>query len=423
MTREYVATFSIASLYAVRMFGLFMILPTFSLFAKQYSLSLTHIGIALGSYGLAQALCQIPFGFLSDKFGRKNMLFSGYILFTLGSFVAFGCESFWGLLLGRVLQGSGAVGGVLLALVSDITAEQKKSMMMAVVGVFIGASFIIAIPLGSWIAHDFGAQYIFLINAISGIAACLIVPFLPSATSANIYQKPLATLRHSFFSQFNLGIMLNHSIQMMLWVAVPVVLVTQFNISKYYFYLIILAIVGFIFMVPLLRLSNNRPKQGLLFVLVLMSAAIAGIALAETNLLIFTISILAFLTAFSFFESKLPALASSQCNFAERGMKMGIFSSWQFMGIFIGSWLGGYLVQNNSMDEIYILIEVMLILWMGIVYFSTIHQYKSVRVAPKENVDFKTLRSIKGVQDVVFIKNYKAYYVKVDKNFDCSKLG
>ena len=367
------AVSAVGLVYITRMLGLFMILPVLALNENQYSgSSATSIGLALGIYGLMQALLQVPFGRLSDRIGRKPVILLGLALFALGSLLAALSNSIEMLIFARAIQGAGAVSAALLALLSDCSREQNRSKLMAILGISIGLSFGLAMVLGPVLAAAWGVASIFwLCLALSGIGAVAILRLTPQKTSSDSED---INARPSRFSnnpaelwRLNFGIFVLHAVQMSLWVAVPVLLFNSFNIaeaSHWKWYLMTVG-GGFILMAPAMRTLAKRNRYKTTLVAGVVSLLLAQLLLSQaTGFVFFILGLLVFFWGFNLLEATLPSLVSRWVDDSSRGNAMGWYSSSQFAGTFVGGAVGGLLVSAFGLSAIFYFGLVLIVIWL-----------------------------------------------------------
>src|ERR1043166_3844458 len=237
---EYRTTFALAAIFGLRMMGLFMVLPVLSVYAQNLqSYTPTLLGIALGIYGLSQAILQIPFGYLSDRFGRKPIITVGLLIFALGSIIAALSESMYGIILGRLLQGAGAIGSTLIAMVADLTSEENRTRAMAIIGITIGITFSLGMILGPILASYTSVQGLFWLSSGLGLWALIILHTLVPTPASN--QKPMQTnpmrnvfksvLTHPELLRLDLGILMQHAILTALFVVTPIVLTNHLSLD------------------------------------------------------------------------------------------------------------------------------------------------------------------------------------------------
>ncbi|OGT53750.1 MAG: hypothetical protein A3E84_03520 [Gammaproteobacteria bacterium RIFCSPHIGHO2_12_FULL_42_13] len=338
-------SFLLASILSFRMLGLFMILPVFSVAAKNYvGATPMLIGLALGIYGLTQALLQIPFGMLSDHLGRKPVIFIGLVLFFVGSVICALSPSLTFLIIGRALQGAGAIGSTVLAFIADITPEDKRAKSMAFVGLFIGASFVVAMILGPFVNHYFKLSGIFWLTALLALIGLFFAVITPSHTITTAIDTKQLAFKKLF--PFNFGIFSLHTILTALFIVIPIILTRQLMMSgesQIIFYCLILFL-SFVLALPLIILAEAKKKMSLIFPacigLIFLSMEIS-ICVEFSSISKLFLFLLLFFTAFTVLEALLPSLVSKNTSPKKRGAAMGIYSTSQFLGIFAGGALGG----------------------------------------------------------------------------------
>lgn len=368
--------FPIAALFSFRMLGLFLLIPVFSVYAAQLQGATPQlIGFALGGYGLTQGLLQIPFGLLSDKFGRKPLITLGLLLFGFGSLIGALTDSIYGMILARTLQGTGAIGSVLIALLSDLTTENQRTKAMAVIGVTIGTSFSLAMVIGPILAHHAGLSGIFsltLMLALLGILLLHLVIPSPSLDPVNVQSKINPSLLKSIFlnpdlQRLNLGIFCQHFILTATFFAVPLILKEQLLDKQWHFYLP-LVVGSFILMIPFIYLADRKQhlKKVFLFSILLISLAQGLLTLSYSNWPSLCLLLFAYFVAFNTLEALLPSLVSKQAPLSGRGTALGIYSTSQFLGLFAGGALSGLMYHWTGIEGIF-----MANMLMGIVWFIT----------------------------------------------------
>jgi MFS family permease len=353
------ATASLAGIFFLRMFGLFLVVPVLSLYALQLEgATPLWIGVAMGTYGLTQACLQIPFGHLSDRYGRKPIIAVGLLLFLLGSAVAALSPHIWGVVVGRALQGSGAVAAAIMALAADLTRDQHRTKVMAGIGMSIGVAFALAFAAGPIIAARYDLSGIFWTAGGCGAAALLLLflavpstplhPFQPES-EAEIAALP-AMLKNPLLRQVNVSIFLLHGLLIASFVAIPHLLqagTTLTNAQHWQIYTP--AFVGSVVaMVLLMVLTRRRERTRLGVLLAILSIAAGELGLtflthSHTGLLL---GLFLFFTGFNFLEANLPALVSRHAPRARRGTALGIYTTGQFLGTFAGGALAGAIANT-----------------------------------------------------------------------------
>lgn len=382
------AVFSLAILMALRMVGLFMVLPVFALYAAHFIDTTPFlIGLAIGVYGLTQALFQIPLGALSDHFGRKKIISLGLMVFIIGSFMAGSAHSIQWLILGRALQGAGAIGSTIMATLADLTTPTERTKAMAIVGMTIGFSFSVAMVLGPLVVPWINVNGIFYVASAMGIIALFwlfwVVPTPKKTTwhqEAELDIRLLPALfKHPELLRLNVGIFLLHAIFTASFVAIPISLQTLVNIPGNQQWLIFLptAALAFLISIPAIIIAEKKHQVRAFFI-----GAILLLGLSELLLWIFakslvlsSVNILLFFTAFSLLEAFLPSLVSKIAPKERKGTALGIYSSSQFSGIFVGGALGGWLYGTLGLTEVHLFCAILSIIWMTIAFSMKNPQY------------------------------------------------
>lgn len=367
---------SLAFLMGFRMLGLFMILPVFSIYAQQLRGVTPHlIGIALGVYGLTQACLQIPFGILSDKFGRKPIIFIGLMIFAFGSVVAALAHSIEGIIIGRAIQGGGAVGSVIIALLADSTKEENRTKAMAIIGMTIGFAFSIAMVLGPALNTWVGVRGIFWLTALLALIGIMILFFVvptPQKTTFHRDAEPVPALFKAILSngqllRLDFGIFIQHGILTATFIVIPLAMLHYINISESHQWLVYLPvlIVAFILMVPLIIIAEKKRKMKTIFIISIFTICISQLILVifHRHLPSFIISLLLFFTAFTVLEASLPSLVSKLAPAGSKGTAMGIYSSCQFLGIFAGGAFGGWIFAQYGLIAVFIMCAVAALTW------------------------------------------------------------
>ena len=428
--------FGLAFLYAFRMIGLFMLLPVLSLYADQYSGStIILVGFALGIYGLTQSLFQIPLGFLSDRFGRKPIIFIGMLIFFLGSIIAATSETMWGLIAGRALQGAGAVASTIMALLSDLTTEQSRTKAMAVIGASIGVSFAISLIAGPILANLWGISGLFWLTAILSIFALLILFFLvptPSvlrqnAESQAVPQMFSRLLRNQELLRLNFGIAVLHFSQMAIWISVPLILEQTFNFNREGHWIIYLTVLGFSFicMLPFMLIAEAKQKIKLVFIGAILLLTVGEIILGSglNNHIIFLLGLFVFFMAFNLLEATLPSLISKLAPAGAKGTAMGIYSTCQFLGAFLGGISGGIITHYFGYSGVFWLAACLTILWVifAVTMKKPLHfKTLTVQLTSEDTIVAEDyIPSVPGVCDVVIITEQQLAYFKIDIDQFC----
>ena len=349
---------SLALLYSFRMLGLFMVLPLLALYAADMpGATPAMLGLALGIYGLSQAALQIPLGWLSDRIGRKPVIVAGLLVFALGSLVAAQADTAGGIVLGRFLQGAGAIASTVMALVADLTSEEQRTKAMAIVGASIGASFAIALVLGPVVAASGGLEAVFYLTAVLALAGIAVV-LLQVPTPARLMEHEEVGARgvhlrraladHQLL-RLNFGVFTLHFILMACFLLVPTILEGSLQVPRddhwqVYLPTLLLSLLG---MLPLMRLAEKGGRLREVFpaAIALVLVALLGFGFTAAGPL-FYVSLWLFFVGFNYLEATLPSLVSKAVFAGGRGTAMGIYSSCQFLGAFVGGAGGGYVLQH-----------------------------------------------------------------------------
>lgn len=370
------ATLSLAGILAIRMLGLFMILPVLALYTNKLIGSTPFlIGLALGIYGFTQAVFQIPFGTWSDHIGRKRIIALGLLLFILGSLVGAFSSTIHGVIVARALQGMGAIGSTVMALLADIVPDSRRSRAMAVLGMTIGLAFILSMVLGPLLNNWIHLSGIFAINALLAFLALIVLfLFVPNAEKETIHKEVETVpklfskvLKNKQLFPLNFSIFCLHTILTATFLAIPLIFHNVHGILQHQWliYLFILFI-SFFIALPFIVLSEKNP--GLLKFITFLAMLL--IALAEVLLFLFhnsyfliLLSLVMFFIGFNFFEACLPSQVAKIAQQQNRGTAMGIYSTSQFLGIFFGGIMGGWISQILGLTYIFIFCASLTVFW------------------------------------------------------------
>lgn len=424
---------SIALLMSFRMLGLFMILPVFTVYAhKLHGATPKLIGIALGIYGLTQACLQILFGLLSDKIGRKPVIFIGLMIFALGSALAALSHSIEGVIIGRALQGGGAVGSVLIALLADLTSDENRTKAMAILGMSIGFSFAVAMVVGPAINSIAGVSGIFWLTAIMAMAGIMILFFVipdPKTTMRHSDAEPVPAmfkkiLTHGELLRLDLGIFIQHGVLTATFVALPVALTHYAGLNTAHQWMLYLPILifAFIAMVPFIIMAEKKRKMKSVFVSSIVVILLSQLWLwwQHSSLIAFIIGLALFFTAFTLLESTLPSLVSKIAPLGSKGTAMGVYSTSQFLGIFAGGALGGIVYGSYGVAGTFLMCAASMFIWfLAAVSMKKPSHYASkmydlTRFSGKPSEIHKQLMALPGVEDALVNKEDSTVYLRVD---------
>ncbi len=438
------AALSLSSIYALRMLGMFMILPVFALYAAEHLQGTTPAltGLAIGAYGITQAVLQIPAGLLSDRIGRKPVMIGGLLLFALGSVVAAEAHTIHMVILGRALQGSGAIAGAIMALTADLTREEHRIKAMAFIGMSIGLSFAIAMVVGPILNKWVGVPGIFWITAVLALGGIGVVRFVvPTPAVTRMHHEAEAVpsefgrvLRNGDLLRLDFGILVLHMILTATFVVVPLVLRDEVNFeaARHWEVYLPVMVCSVLAMIPFIIQAERKGQ-----VKPIMLAAIALLCLAELGLFqlpvtLADIVILLFLffTAFNLLEAMLPSLISRVAPLDCRGTAMGIYSSSQFLGAFLGGSLGGLVHGRYGVHGVFVLTALGALLWLLVAASMTpprqlasyIHKVVVKDPADAERLQ-RELTAVAGVAEAVIIPDEGVAYLRVDRQvFDEAAL-
>lgn len=370
------ATFSLAGIYALRMLGLFMILPVLSLFAEQLEgATPALIGLAMSIYGLPQVLLQIPFGLLSDRYGRKKIIIIGLLLFFSGSVIAALSASIYGILVGRALQGAGAISSAIMALVADLTQEVHRTKAMAVIGASIGASFGIGIVAGPIVSQLGGIQSVFWLTAVlTALAILAIIYIVPDPKQSRLHRdaefvpaQMFDALKNPELLRLDYGIFILHLILMAVFVVVPALMRDAGLPSgqQWQVYLPVF-VVSMAIAVPFIIVAEKKRRMKAVFIgaIAVLIAAILGLAQFHSSLPAIIGFLWLFFCGFNLLEATLPSLVSKTAPGDLKGTAMGAYSSSQFMGLFIGGLVGGWFKGEYGETAVFVFCALALSSWL-----------------------------------------------------------
>ncbi len=440
---EFRAALSLSSVYALRMLGLFMILPVFALYAGDLEgVTPTLTGLAIGIYGLTQALLQIPAGLLSDRIGRKPVIIGGLLIFALGSVVAALADSMLVVILGRALQGAGAIAAAIMALAADLTREQHRIKAMALIGMSIGLSFALALVLGPVLNDWVGVPGIFAITAVLALGGILVVGFVvprpvvsrPHRVAEAIPDQFGRVLRQTQLLRLDFGILMLHAILTASFVVLPLILRDQAGVAasahwKIYLPVLVCSVLA---MLPLIIMAERKGRVRPVFLsaIALLIAAELGLFLLPVTLYSVVFMMFVFFTAFNLLEAMLPSLISRIAPADCRGTAMGFYSSSQFFGAFLGGALGGVLHQYAGTHAVFLCSAIGAALWLLLALSMSRPEklssyiYKIAGGEPEAAEQLaQRLLALAGVAEAVVVAEEGVAYLKVDKRvFDETSL-
>ena len=376
---ELKAALSLALVFFLRMLPLFIILPILSLTESTYMHATPQLlGLALGIYGLTQAILQIPFGMLSDRWGRKPIIVLGLIIFGIGSLIAAMADSIYGLLIGRALQGAGAVAAAIMALAADLTEEESRTKIMAFIGISIGAAFSIAFILGPILYEYIGIEGIFFLSTcFSIIAIIVLLTMVPNPAKKNERANKLSSInvKRVIFNpsliKLNISIFSSHLILMANFVVIPITLKEAIQIEPAIHWQVYLTAIflSLFIMVPFMVFGErlNKEKLFLRFSIILIMLSQIGLALFELSFNLVVLFLILFFGAFNYLEALLPSMVSKTTHQKTKGTALGVYSTSQFIGIFMGGLIGGFFFQHFGLASVHVICLFMTFFWICLI--------------------------------------------------------
>lgn len=367
---------SLAAIFALRMLGLFLILPIFAIHAKTLpdGGNATLVGLALGMYGLTQAFCQIPLGIASDKFGRKPVIIFGLLLFALGALIAAMSDSVMGILIGRAVQGAGAISAAITALLADSTREEHRTKAMAMVGASIGLSFAFSLVFAPVLYARLGMDGIFFLIAVMAVAAMAVVTWVvPAAPALPSAKVPLIeVLKNPELMRLNFGVFVLHLCQVAMFVIVPGALLQFAEMPLDQHWKVYLPVVfgSFLVMLPIIVKGERKAKMKQVFVgaiFLLMAVQIGFWQWLENGPILIAL-LFAFFLAFNILEASQPSLVSRLAPPAAKGAALGVYNTLQALGLACGGALGGWMQQHVGASSVFIFSAILSLIWLIIAH-------------------------------------------------------
>lgn len=432
---EWRVTASLAAIYAVRMLGLFMILPVFALYAESlpgYTPAL--VGLAIGIYGLSQAIFQIPLGVLSDRLGRKPVIIGGLLVFAIGSAIAALAHSLWMIVIGRAIQGLGAVAGPTMALAADLTREENRTRIMAIIGMTIGLSFMGGMILGPIISQFAGVPGIFWITmllALLGIALIILAVPTPERAvqhrDAGVMKDYLGkALKNIALLRMNAGVFILHLVMTANFLVLPPIFEHDLGLPRAEHWKVYAPVFAgsFLLSIPLIIIAEKRHKIRTLLLASTVTLILAevGMAMSYEHIGWLLAAFFLFFVGFNFLEAVQPSLVAKYSDVSTKGTAMGIFSSSQFLGIFAGGALGGMVNHTWGTTGVFIFSAIIVGLWLILAIqlpTPTFYTSRLLKLDPLLFSDKELLRqellAVRGVKEVAVVAEEGIAYLKVDK--------
>ncbi|MBE9568069.1 MAG: MFS transporter [Proteobacteria bacterium] len=425
------AGMSLALIYAFRMLGLFMILPVFALYAEHLpGATPLLMGLAMGIYGLTQAILQIPFGMWSDRIGRKPVIFIGLLIFAIGSLIAGSAETIEGIIFGRAIQGGGAIAAALMALAADLSREEHRTKVMAFIGISIGMSFAVSMVLGpivnDWIGIS-GIFYATAVLALVGIAVLFLI--VPDPVQSHFHrdaqletQSLLSVLKDTQLLRLDIGILILHFVLMSIFLVLPLILQDEFGVDSHEHWQIYLPVfaVSLIIMVPFIIIAEKKQAMKQVFSGAVFSLMVATFLFLQSHMLWLTIlALIIFFAGFNLLEASLPSLITKTASATQKGTAMGVYSSGQFFGAFAGGSIGGLAHQYLGIDGVFITVLAVLTVWLLLAVTMKKPSYLSTYLLKVEGITAEQLLAVAGVVEVSLVDEADASgqvaYLKVKK--------
>ena len=428
------AAFSLAGIFSTRMLGLFMILPVFALYTEHLEGATPFlVGLAIGIYGLTQAVLQIPFGMLSDHIGRKPVIYGGLVVFAIGSVVAATSDSIHGIILGRAIQGGGAIAAAVMALAADLTREEHRLKAMAIIGMSMGVSFSISLVLGPLFDSWFGVHGLFWMTAVLALAAMGILAVAVPTPAVSRFHRDAETVPSQFKNvlgnsqllRLDFGIFVLHLILTAIFVAVPLDLQNKAGLASEHHWMVYLfvMVIAFIGMVPFIIIAEKKRKMKQIFVgaIALLIVAVFSMSMVSSSLVGMVAALLGFFLAFNLLEASLPSLVAKIAPADMKGTAMGVYTSSQFLGAFAGGITGGFIYQQIGAEGVFIFCGLMASIWVILASTMQPPRYLGSYMINIGKVDearsqelSADLAKVAGVVEVVVIAEDEIAYLKVD---------
>lgn len=428
------AALTLSSVFALRMLGLFMLLPVFALVGQNLTgFTPALIGFAIGAYGLTQAIFQIPFGWMSDRFGRKPIILFGLVLFAIGSLVAAFSDHIYGVIAGRLLQGCGAIASAIMALAADLSRDEQRTKIMASIGMSIGAAFALAMILGPSLTELVGLNGLFMVIAALALIAMLVIYFLTPNPDAQFVQRDAIATRGEFSRIFsdrqlmrlNFGIFTLHFLLTSFFVAFPNRLAgLGVQLADHSWIYLLTMVAAVVLMLPMIIIAEkNRQHARVMLLGVLLIAAVQfSFGMFSFPLTLVVVAMVIYFTGFNLMEALLPSMISRIAPLSGKGTALGVYSTSQFAGAFLGGPVAGLIIQYHGMEGVYLVGGFMALLWavllLGLKNPPALTAY-TLTMPDVAKDAFPSLvqeiKAIEGVSEAIALPEAGAVYLKVDK--------
>ena len=427
---------SMAGIYALRMLGLFMILPVFALYAGDLEGATPALaGLAIGIYGMTQALLQIPFGLVSDHIGRKPVIVFGLLVFAAGSVVAATADTMFMVIVGRALQGAGAIAAAVMALTADLIREEHRVKAMAIIGMSIGVAFALAMVLGpvlnTWVGVP-GIFWLTAVLAIGGIAVVVLIVPNPAVSrvrrdAETVPAQITSVLRDAQLLRLDLGIFSLHLILTASFVVLPLALrdVAGLPADQHWLLYLPVLVLSLPMAIPFILAAekHRRMKQVFVGAIAVIALVQAALALFHTSVLGIALLLFMFYAAFNLLEAILPSLIAKMAPPDRKGTAMGVYSSSQFFGAFVGGAMGGILHGSYGMGSVFLFCSLVALAW--VLFASTMQRphylgTRLLRIGPQDPANAQELAqrisAVRGVAEAVVIPEDAVAYLKIDQD-------
>ncbi len=432
---------ALGSLFALRMLGLFLILPVFAVHAPSLAggADLRLVGIALGGYGLTQAILQIPYGMAADRYGRKRVIVFGLLIFAAGSFLAAVAQDIWLTILGRCLQGAGAIAAAVMALAADLTREEHRTKTMAIIGASIGLMFALSLVVAPALYQAIGMAGIFALTGMLALAGIgVILKAVPPEPVEHVERGPDlgaaalgAVLRNAELVRLNVGILVLHVVQMAMFVVVPLLLVERgaLPVAEHWKVYLPVVLVSFVLMVPPLLAAERHGRSRRLFLgsIALLTAVQLGLTWWATGPLIMAIWLLGFFVAFNLLEAAIPSLVTRVAPPRAKATALGVYNTTQAFGLFAGGALGGWLAERYGAEGVFLGAAALCVAWAIVAAGMRVPPPVATRTVPVSGaVDpaalERALAAVPGVREAVVVPEQGVAHLKVMPGWDESRV-